>query len=182
MGTAVFLIFVLTSNLIVNRTDNVLDLEDSTNSWNLNLWNLNGNIFCIGLLGLIVFFTTILTLKVVREVNLRGAVRYLWVLLWIFPIQIFFVISLIDYHRVTTVFVRHWWQTPSMAWFRKVFCPDGTYNTLCIVPIDGGIIFPTEEEWCMHYYEAINCTVIRDTAQDRTVRSAFIFYSSTAGK
>jgi hypothetical protein len=50
-----------------------------------------------------------LTIKVIQRVDLVRAIRYLWVLLWIVPFEIFFNISLFDYHRVTLVWIKHWY-------------------------------------------------------------------------
>jgi hypothetical protein len=73
-----------------------------------NFWNLNGPTFSIGILAFILIVTCSCTIRVIREVDLVGAIRYLWVLLWIVPFEIFFTISLYDYHNVTSVWIRHW--------------------------------------------------------------------------
>lgn len=64
-----------------------------------NLWSLNGMVFFLGLVGIILFITMVITVRVVREVNLVGAVRYMWTLYWLIPIEILLVVSLFDYHR-----------------------------------------------------------------------------------
>jgi hypothetical protein len=68
--------------------------QDETNRLTPNLWNLNGSIFFLGCVGFILLVTVLLTMRVIREVNLVGAVRYMWALIWILPMEIFFVISL----------------------------------------------------------------------------------------
>jgi hypothetical protein len=73
-----------------------------------HLWNLNGATFSMGILASILMLTCSCTIRVMREVDLVGAIRYLWVILWIVPFEIFFNISLYDYHNVTTVWIRHW--------------------------------------------------------------------------
>ena len=182
VAAGVFLLIVLHSNSVVDRYNSVVVRTEDSTSISLDLWNLNGSVFLIGILGLIILFTVLCTLKIVREVNLRGAVRYLWTMLWLLPLQIFFVISLFDYHRVTQVWVRHWWYLPSMAWFRRVFCADGTYNTLCVVPIGGGEDSIDELQWCSDTFNATNCTEIRDLAQQEATRFMIIFYSISGGK
>ena len=177
-----FLLVVLNSNLIVNRYNSVVVRTEDSTSFSLDLWNLNGSVFCIAMVGLIILVTVLCTLRIVREVNLRGAVRYLWTMLWLLPLQIFFVISLFDYHRVTQVWVRHWWYLPSMAWFRKEFCVDDTYETLCLVPIDGGQNFTSEELWCLDTFNATNCVDIRDAAQTEAARFMSIFYYCCGGE
>lgn len=109
-----------------------------------------------------------------------------------------------DYHRVTEVWVRNWcvkhvcpygkitcssqsvtnvfctyrrWNDKSLAWFRRLSCPANTANTLCTVPINGGLNAPNETAWCQHYYNATNCTDIRDAAQEyATTRILLIYY------
>ena len=177
-----FLLIILNSDRVVDRYNSaVVRTEDST-SISLDLWNLNGSVFLFGIIGLIILVTVLCTLKIVREVNLRGAVRYLWTMLWLLPLQIFFVISLFDYHRVTQVWVRHWWYLPSMAWLRKAFCEDGTFNTLCVVPVDGGENSTSELQWCVDTFNSTNCTDIRDSAQNEVTRFMYIFYSSCGGE
>lgn len=181
VAAGTFLLIVLNSNLIVDRYNSVVvRMEDST-SISLDLWNLNGSVFCIAMVGFIILVTVLCTLRIVREVNLRGAVRYLWTMLWLLPLQIFFVVSLFDYHRVTQVWVKHWWYLPSMAWFRKEFCVNGTYQTLCVVPI-GGQNFTNEEQWCSVYFNATNCMEIRDLAQNEATRFMYIFYYCCGGE
>ena len=179
---ASLLLVVINSHRIVERYKSVVNRTSSSGTISLDLWNLNGSVFFFGMLGFVILITAIVTLKIVREVNLRGAVRYLWTLLWLLPLQIFVVISLFDYHRVTQVWVRHWWYLPSMAWFRQVFCANDTYNTLCVVPIGGGQNSTSEDEWCTQLFNATNCTEIRDTAQAEVARNMYIFYYSCGSK
>lgn len=73
-----------------------------------HFWNLNGATFSIGILAFVLILTCSCTIRVIKEVDLVGAIRYLWVLLWLFPFKIFFMISLYDYHNVTKVWIHHW--------------------------------------------------------------------------
>ena len=145
-----------------------------------NLWSLNGMVFFLGLVGIIIFFTEILTLRVIREVNLVGCVRYMWSLYWLVPIEILLVVSLFDYHRVTDVWIRHWWLTPSFDWFRQQFCLEGTANAECAVPIEGGAEFDTEDEWCLAYYNATNCSQIKYEAQQEMAAISYVFLTANA--
>jgi hypothetical protein len=74
-----------------------------------HLWNLNGAAFAVGILGFVLIITCFCTIRVIKVVDLVGAIRYLWVLLWLFPFELFFNISLFDYHQVTGVWIRHWY-------------------------------------------------------------------------
>lgn len=179
---ASLLLVLISSNRIVERYKSVVSRTSTSGTISLDLWNLNGSVSFLGVLGAVILITAIITLKVVREVNLRGAVRYLWTLLWLLPLQIFVVISLFDYHRVTQVWVRHWWYLPSMAWLRQVFCATDTFNTLCVVPIGGDQNYTSEEEWCTKLFNATNCTEIRDSAQANASTNMYIFYYSCGSK
>lgn len=79
IASAVLLAILFYSRSIVDRDDDSVNRRE-TNAGSLtpNLWNLNGNIFMVGVLAIVIFTTMILTLKVIREVNLRGAIRYMW--------------------------------------------------------------------------------------------------------
>ena len=145
-----------------------------------NLWSLNGMVFFLGLVGIIIFFTEILTLRVIREVNLVGCVRYMWSLYWLVPIEILLVVSLFDYHRVTDVWIRHWWLTPSFDWFRQQFCLEGTANTECTVPIEGGAEFESEDEWCSFYYNVTTCSQIKLDAQKEMAAVSYVFLTANA--
>lgn len=73
-----------------------------------HFWNLNGASFAVGILAFILIFTCFVTIRVIKEVDLVGAIRYLWLMLWLIPFEIFFTVSLFDRHLVTNVWVRHW--------------------------------------------------------------------------
>lgn len=66
-----------------------------------------------------------------------------------------------------------------MSWFRRVFCEEGTSLTKCLVPI--GNDFESEEEWCFTNYNATDCVVIRDDAQENMEVAMLTFYTALAG-
>jgi hypothetical protein len=86
----------------------------------------------------------------------------------------------IDYHRVTDVWVKHWWATPSMAWFRELFCQGGTANTLCAAPTLGGKYYDSTDEWCLSLYNSTDCQTLRDSAQLEMRTSTYIFFTINA--
>eukprot|EP00978_Attheya_sp_CCMP212_P004547 scaffold9919_cov55-Attheya_sp.AAC.1 len=174
VGVGLFLMFVLIAGPSGGNE------QDETNRLAPNLWNLNGSIFFLGVVGFILLVTVLCTMRVIREVNLVGAVRYMWALIWILPMEIFFVISLFDYHRVTDVWVKHWWATPSMAWFRELFCQRGTANTLCAAPTLGGKDYDSTDEWCLSIYNSTACQTLRDSAQLEMRTSTYIFFTINA--
>jgi hypothetical protein len=53
-----------------------------------NVWNLNGPIWCLGACAAVVLVTIGLTIRAVQNVNLVGAIRFLWVILWVIPLQV----------------------------------------------------------------------------------------------
>lgn len=100
-----------------------------------NVWNLNGAVWFLGFLAFVVLLSIGLTIRIIRDVNLVGAVRFLWVILWVLPLQAAMVVGLFDYFLVTDVWIKFWWRDKTMAWFRHKFCqPAETANTLCAVP------------------------------------------------
>lgn len=100
-----------------------------------NVWNINGSIWFLGVLAVVVLVAIALTTHVIRNVNLAGTVRLFWVLLWVIPLQVVFLIGLFDSFGVTKVWVTFWWRDRTMAWFRRRFCdPPEIANTLCVVP------------------------------------------------
>ena len=175
-----FLIIVMFAPGIVDRKDDVVNRNDSSNI-TPNLWNVNGAVFLLAMIGFFCLVSMIYTLGVIREVNLAGSLRYMWIMVWLLPLQIFVVISVVDYHRVTEVWVRHWWSVPTMAWFRAMTCGE-TANTLCIVPVLGGPDFRNEDEWCLANFNSTECTSIRDDAEARVLAFAYFFYNFNFGE
>ena len=53
-----------------------------------------GASLAIGGLAFVIIITCYFTMRVIRVVDLVGAIRYLWVILWILPFEFFFNISL----------------------------------------------------------------------------------------
>ena len=115
--------------------------------------------------------------RAIRDVNLVGSVRFMWVLFWLLPVQVFFMIGLFDYYYVNEVKTKHWWDDPSMRQPREIFCYPDTANDQCKVPILGGIDYPTEEAWCLDKYNQTNCEEIRDEAQREYNLTSRTFYT-----
>jgi hypothetical protein len=67
-----------------------------------------------------------------------------------------------------------------MAWFRELFCYPDTYNTLCVVPVNGLPEFETEGEWCRKYYpdyDNATCENIREAAQNQMTIYAYTYFN-----
>lgn len=71
----------------------------------IHLWNNNGSVVFIGCLALVLITTCFWTIRIIKEVDLVGALRFLWLLLWILPLEAFLNISAFDYHHVTSIWV-----------------------------------------------------------------------------
>lgn len=84
------------------------DEPGAIETFDSNLWNLNSLTFAVGSLAFIIIIICFCTIRVIREVDLVGAIRYFWAMAWIVPFEVFFNISLFDYHQVTSVWIRHW--------------------------------------------------------------------------
>jgi hypothetical protein len=154
--------------------------EGALDAFAPHLWNANGAVFSLGIIGGFIMFVCLCTVRIIREVDLTGAIRYMWIILWLFPAEIFFTITLFDYHRVTEVWVVHWWTKKQLSWFRQTFCLPETSDTLCAVPIDGGPDYEDEEAWCRANYGSTQCETIRNNAQDDTIFWLLIFYTALA--
>ena len=53
-----------------------------------NFWNLNGPVWCLGVLAVVVLVSIALTVRVIQNVNLAGAIRFLWLIVWVIPLQV----------------------------------------------------------------------------------------------
>jgi hypothetical protein len=73
------------------------------------------------------------------------------------------------------VWIKQFWSSRSMAWFREQFCEPSTYyNTLCVVPVNG-LPYENETAWCKAYYNRTDCENIRDAAQEQMEIYAYLY-------
>lgn len=177
LTSASFLTFTLFNDNLLDRDAQYVDRGRGELVNSPNFWSMNGNIMTQGLVAICTFVGLFCSRRHLREINLPGSLRFMWFMLWIIPIQIYLIVSLFDYHGVTSVWIRHWWAAKATAWFRSKTCTGGTYNTLCVVPIDGHPFFRNETAWCEFYYNSTSCTAIRNSAQVKTNSFALSFYT-----
>lgn len=103
------------------------ELENEEDLTNLilispDLWNLKLFVYMLSIVNVVLLIASVLSQRVIREVNLVGSVRFMWSLFWLLPIQIFLMIGLFDYYRVMEVWIKHFWGDASMAYLRGLFC------------------------------------------------------------
>lgn len=178
-GVGIFILIIFLSNDIVERNldEGVPYRQYYKEALTPNLWMMSGSLLVLSFVGFVLFVTTVFTIPVIRRVNLVGAIKYMWVLYWVLPLQIFLVIALFDYHNVTDVWIKHWWGNPSMAWFRSFFCDFGTANTKCAVPYMGGANYTSEESWCREKYDnSRDCEDIRASAITKMSQGSYFFF------
>jgi hypothetical protein len=104
VGSALFLFCVMFLPNIVDREVVPQSEKEAENGGSgieilVNIWNINTHVYALGVLASVNLFASIMTIRVIRNVNLVGAIRYLWLLLWMIPFQIYFLIGLFDYFR-----------------------------------------------------------------------------------
>ena len=179
-GVGIFILVVFLSSTVVDRGlgEGTTFYRDYYNeALTPNLWMMSGSLLILSMVGFVLLVTMVLTIPVIRRVNLVGAIRFMWVLYWILPLQIFLVIALFDYHNVTDVWIKHWWRAPSMAWFRKMTCDPGTANEQCLAPMKIGENSTNVDEWCIENYNGTtNCEVIRESAINTMARYSYSFF------
>jgi len=81
------------------------DIQDNSEQYEFYLWNNNGSIVVIGCLAFVLMCTCFWTTRIVKEVDLVGALRFLWLLLWILPVVAFLNITAFDQHNVTKIWI-----------------------------------------------------------------------------
>jgi len=143
----------------------------------VDLWSLETFVYFISLINFVLLIATVLAHRAIRNVNLVGSVRFMWVLFWLLPLQIFCMIGLFDINNVGGVTAKYWWDDPSMSFVRRLFCEEGTEDSKCMAPIDGGSVYESELIWCQKEYNATDCESVRDDAQRRYNLSAGIYYT-----
>jgi len=87
-----------------------------------NLWNPFFYLMVINVVAVFLLIAALLVARAIRQVNLAGLVRYYWALRWLLPIELFCAIGLFDFHKVTEVVITHWFNDPSLEWFRDRYC------------------------------------------------------------
>jgi hypothetical protein len=142
-----------------------------------DLWSLTTFVYFLAGINVIFLIAAMLAQRAIRYVNLTKSVRYMWVLFWILPLQIFFSIGLFDYNQVMEVWTKHWWDDKSLSWYRELFCDEGTAQGKCMVPVLGGLNYPDENSWCLAYFNATDCEDIRDGAQRDFVVANYVYFA-----
>ena len=108
------------------------DGEDQTPMFTLTLWSLENFVYVLSFFGVILLISCLVAQKAIRNVNLSGNIRFMWVLFWLLPIQIFCAIGLFDYYNVNYVTTKHRWSSPTMLWVRDLYW----YARSCLVGIN----------------------------------------------
>jgi len=142
-----------------------------------DLWSLTTFLYFLAGINFVLLIAAMLAQRAIRYVNLTKSVRYMWVLFWILPLQIFFSIGLFDYNQVMEVWTKHWWDDKSLSWFRELFCDEGTAQGKCMVPVLGGAKYENETEWCEKYFNATDCENIRDGAQYEFKVANYVYFT-----
>jgi hypothetical protein len=85
---------VLHSRTLINRdipTATEVEIKnESDNKFEVltNVWNLNGSVILLGLVALVIFVAVVSTIRAIQNVNLAGAIRFYWLILWVMPLQV----------------------------------------------------------------------------------------------
>ena len=143
LGSALALYIVMLAPNLVSRSIEYETQEQVENDRSIqvltNSWNLNGCVWFLGIIGLVILTAFLLTVRAIQSVSIRVFIRLLWLLMWIIPLEIFWGVGLFDSFRVTDVWIKFWWRDRTMAWFRHKYCPlnafnETTANAECSVP------------------------------------------------
>lgn len=94
VGMAIFFGLVETAKFVVRDREPEYSRRATLNTFVPNLWNPSSSLTSVGLFGFIILVTNLVALRAIQEVNLLGAIRYLWVITWTVPFEIYFSISL----------------------------------------------------------------------------------------
>ena len=74
----------LTDRVVETRTETERQAQESRLRSSTNIWNVALNLYLLGVEAFVLVVAAVLTVRVVRNVNLVGAIRYLWVLLYVY--------------------------------------------------------------------------------------------------
>jgi len=130
------------------------DIE-SGNIFFPSLWNLKFVVVFIGLVGLIILVFSSLAVKTIKEVILADAMRLYWLLVWVLPVELFFVANLFDIHSVTNTVIGAFFSAacaslsppfshtlPTDVFFlrschrRPLFCTGSSYVAQAVILLD----------------------------------------------
>lgn len=91
VASAIWLLVVLFSPGLADRSE--IDGRTESSEFAPNLWNVNGTLYILGIVGLVTVVVTLSTLRVIKRFNVVGLLRYLWAMLWILPLEILLIIG-----------------------------------------------------------------------------------------
>jgi hypothetical protein len=100
VASASYLLIVLLSKKIVNRDAQYVYRNGGKA---INLWDINAMVLFAGLIGLFVALVMIFSRRAIAEVNCGGSLRFMWLLFWLIPLEIYVTVNLFDYFRVSEV-------------------------------------------------------------------------------
>lgn len=87
IGLAMYFVIVMLDPRIVDRTINAEEYKPSANVI-INVWSPTSYLVLQWATCCVALLSTILTHRIIQNVDLQGSVRYLWVLLWMLPIEV----------------------------------------------------------------------------------------------
>lgn len=103
-----------------------------------------------------------------RKVDIRLLIVYYWMALVAVGPLFLFGIACIDLKEVLRGWIDHRWNTQEFGWMRQFCCEEGTWDTKCTVPVNGGIEEDSEASWCATHYEGdSDCGAIREAAESK---------------
>lgn len=152
--------------------------DQNKNLVSLDFWALESFVYYLTVINFVLLVACGMAHRAIRDVNLVGSVRFMWVLFWLLPLQIFCMIGLFDANSVNKVTIKHFWDDPTLSFVREFFCEPDTANNKCMVPKLGGRNHANETEWCIQENNnATDCEDIRDAAQNAAILSSEILYT-----
>ncbi len=89
-SVGIFIVVIFLSDDIVDRNhkEDVPYRQHYKEALSPNLWMVGSILLALSIVGFILFVTAIFTIPVIRRVNLVGAIKYMWVLYWVAPVQV----------------------------------------------------------------------------------------------
>ena len=83
-----------------------------------------------------------------------------------------------DFEATFFTWNEHYWLLPSYAWYLEFFCAEGTAETLCSAPIDGGPNHNSTLSWCIDLYNSTGCSAVQEEAQTDMAIWSYSFMTS----
>jgi hypothetical protein len=139
------------------------------------------NWFTLVVVGFFIVVCAIVGMRGAHQVSLELLLSYFWGLIVLIAPLLLGLFAVFNISFYARIWFKHQWETPEFSAFRNIFCKPVRYaDTKCVAPLfdtlanssiftTNGTQFNSTQSWCIEFYNATDCEIIRNNAIDDAV-------------